>query len=115
MGKAFEKQIKTIEDQGEKQVEALKDLKPKEQTKAIEGESSNQSKTTNIFNNLIKEKENIMNKLYGSVDYNNLKFEYVGRTKSVSFYEFMNSKELFNKIKSNQIKFNDAQKNKNSF
>ena len=27
LGKAFEKQIKTIEDQGKKQVEALKDLK----------------------------------------------------------------------------------------
>ena len=27
LGKAFEKQIKTVEDQGEKQVEALKDLK----------------------------------------------------------------------------------------
>ena len=30
LGKTFEKQIKLIEDQGEKQVEALKDLKPKE-------------------------------------------------------------------------------------
>ena len=37
LGKAFDKQIKTIEDQGKKQVEALKDLKPKEQTKAIKG------------------------------------------------------------------------------
>ena len=35
LGKAFEKQIKTIEDQGQKQVDALKDLKPKEQTKPI--------------------------------------------------------------------------------
>ena len=35
LGKAFEKQIKTIEDQGQKQVKALKSLKPKEQTKAI--------------------------------------------------------------------------------
>ena len=35
LGKAFEKQIKTIEDQGQKQVEALKDLKPEEQTKSI--------------------------------------------------------------------------------
>ena len=101
---------KTIEDQGIQQVEALKDLRPKKQTKTIEGESSSQSKTTNIFNALTKERENIMNKLYESVDYNNLKFEYVGPTKSVSFYEFMNSKELFNKIKSNQIKFNNAQK-----
>ena len=36
LGKAFENQIKTIEDQGEKQTDALKDLKPKEQTKLIE-------------------------------------------------------------------------------
>ena len=31
MGKAFEKQIKTIEDQGNKQVEALNTLKPNKQ------------------------------------------------------------------------------------
>ena len=29
LGKAFEKEIKTIEDQGQNQIEALKDLKPK--------------------------------------------------------------------------------------
>ena len=40
MGRAFEKQIKTIENQGEKQVEVSKSLKPKEQTKAIEGKSN---------------------------------------------------------------------------
>ena len=33
--KDFEKQIKTIEDQGEKQIDALKDLKTKEQIIAI--------------------------------------------------------------------------------
>ena len=41
-------------------VEALKDLKPKQQTKAIEGKSSdnnNQSIISNIFNNLIKKKK----------------------------------------------------------
>ena len=30
LGKAFEKQIKAIEDQGKKQIDALADLKPKE-------------------------------------------------------------------------------------
>ena len=35
LGKAFEKQIKTIEDQFKKQVDALKVLKLKEQTKPI--------------------------------------------------------------------------------
>ena len=86
MGKAFEKQIKTIEDQGQKQVDALKDLKPKKQTKPIEDKSNNQPKATIIFNELINERKNIMSKLYGSVDYNNLKCEYVGPTKDVSFY-----------------------------
>ena len=36
LGKAFEKQIKTIEDQGKKQTDALKVLEPKEQTKPVE-------------------------------------------------------------------------------
>ena len=35
--KAFEKQTKIFEDQGEKQVNALKDWKLKDQTKSIEG------------------------------------------------------------------------------
>ena len=64
MGKALKKQIKTIEDQGKKQVDALKylkDSKPKEQTKVIEGKS-NQSNASNIFNDLINERKSTMNK-----------------------------------------------------
>ena len=34
LGKTFEKQIKTIEDEGQKQIDALRDLKQKEKTKA---------------------------------------------------------------------------------
>ena len=34
-GKAFEKQIKTMENQGKKQVDALENLKPKEEIKPI--------------------------------------------------------------------------------
>ena len=37
LGKAFGKQAKTIEDQGEKQVDALEILKLKDETKSIEG------------------------------------------------------------------------------
>ena len=57
LGKAFEKQVKTIEDQGKKQVDVLKDLKEKEQTKLIEDKSSNQSKATIIFNDLINKRK----------------------------------------------------------
>ena len=117
LGKAFEKQTKTIEDQGKNQVEALEDLKPKEQTEAIESKSNNQSKTKTktMFNDLSSTKKSVMNKLYQSVDYNNLKFDYVGSTKDVSFFEYMDSRKHFNKIKNNKISFDDAQKRKKKF
>ena len=53
--------------------------------------------------NLLMKEKKIMSKLYDSIDYNNLKFEHVGPTKDVSFYEYKDSKELFNAIK----KFSD--------
>ena len=81
LGKAFDKQIKIIEDQGKKQVDALEKLKPKEETKPTEGTSNNQSRARIIFNELINKRKELMNKLYDSVDYNNLKFEYVSRAK----------------------------------
>ena len=57
LGKAFEKQINTIENQGKKHVQELKDLKPKEQTKPIEDKSNNQSKAEIIFNDLINKRK----------------------------------------------------------
>ena len=110
LGKAFEKQIKTIEDQAKKQIHALESLKPKEQTKPTEDKSNNESKATIIFDDLINKRKEIMSELYDSVDYNNLKFDYVGPTKDVSFYEYMDSKELFNAIKNSQIKFSEVNK-----
>ena len=58
LGKAFEKQIKTIEDQGKKQADALENLKPKEETKPIEDESNNKLKGEIIFNKLINRRKN---------------------------------------------------------
>ena len=56
-----------------------------------------------------------MSKLYDSVDYNNLKFEYVSRAKDVSFYEYMDSKELFNAIRDNKIGFSEAKNKQKDF
>ena len=115
MGKAFEKQIKTIEDQGKKQIDAVENLKLKEETKPIEDRSNNQSRATIIFNELINKRKGLMKELYDSVDYNNLKFEYVGPTKDVSFYEYRDSKELFNAIRDNKIGFSEAKNKQNDF
>ena len=115
LGEAFEKQIKTIEDQGKKQVHALENLKPKEETKPTENKSNNKPKATIIFNDLINKRKKIMSELYDSIDFKNLKFEYVGPTKDVDFYEYKSSKELFNAIKNNQIRFSEVKNKENEF
>ena len=71
----FEKQIKTIEDQGKKKVDALENLKSEEEIKPNEDESNNQPKSTIIFHELINKRKGLMKELYDNVDYNNLKFE----------------------------------------
>ena len=62
----------------------------------------------------MKEKK-ILSELYDTVDSNNLKFYYVGNTKDVSFYEYKDSKELFNAIRNNQIKFSKVKNKQNEF
>ena len=115
LGKAFEKQINTIKDQAQKQIEALESLKQKERTKPIEDKSNNRAEAAIIFNDLINKREEIMSELHDSVDYNNLNFEYVGPTKDVNFYGYMDSKELFNLIKHSQIKFSEVKNKQNEF
>ena len=56
-----------------------------------------------------------MNELHDSVDYNNLKFEYVGPKEDVGFYGYRDSKEFFNAIKNNQIKFSELKNKQNEF
>ena len=77
LGKAFEKQVETIEDQGKKQVEALENLKSKEQTKAIKDkleEDYNKSRATIIFNDVINKRKKLMRELHEIVDMTKLYF-----------------------------------------
>ena len=55
--KAFEKQIKTTEDQGKKQVDALQSLKPKEQTKSIENNKSKIGQKLELYLMILLTKE----------------------------------------------------------
>ena len=55
-------------------------------------------------------REKIMNELYDSVDYNNLKFEH----KDVSFYGCKNSKK-FNAIQSSRINVSEVKNEQNEF
>ena len=69
-----------------KHVDVLENLKSKEETRTIEDKSNDKSKATIAFNDLINKRK---------------------------AYEYKDSKELFNAIKNNQIKFGDVKNKKN--
>ena len=63
LGKAFDKQTKTIEDQEKKQVDALENLKLKpigEERKPIEDKPNNPSRAAVMFSDLIKKRKELM-------------------------------------------------------
>ena len=76
---------------------------------------NNQSTVTFIFNDLIDKRKELMSQLYDSVDYNDLKFDYIGPTEDVSFYEYIASKEPFNEIKNSRIKSSEVKNKQNEF
>ena len=85
MGKAFEKQIKTIEDQGKKQVDALKVLEPKE----IESGSNNKPVINKeICDKILEERMEEILKMRDKIDFSNLIYDFKGKTASVNFGKF---------------------------
>ena len=114
--KAIEKQIKTIEGQGQKQIDALEKFKPKEEIKLTEHNPNNQPRAKIILNDFINKRKELMNELYSSVYYNSLNFKYVDpKNDVVSFYEYRDSIELFDVIINSQIEFADVKNKQNEF
>ena len=118
MGKAFEKQTKTIDDQEEKQVETLEDLKlkehtkPKEQAKAIEDKYDNnllmQEKT---FNRLVDEGMNEIQEISKKIKYNDLTYHYITPgVKPTNFIEFRGPLHIFKEIKNSDKTIQAAEK-----
>ena len=77
LGKAFEKQIKTIEDQGKKQIDALKDLKDSEKKKIHADDYKNKlliPKEREIFKNIYNKRLDKIEELDKKIDYDDLIF-----------------------------------------
>ena len=122
MGKAFEKQIKAIEDQGKKQVDALENLKPKEQTTALtyyddddyDDESLEQKKES--FNKLFDKKLNEIQKLSKKIDYKNLNYNFITKSSgSINFIKFKGPLSLFKKIRDGDILLEMAEEDQEKF
>ena len=82
LGKAFDKQIKTIEEPGKKQVEALENLKPLEGSKAIKYDDGSLEQKQETYNKLFDE----IQKLSREVDYKNLNYYFTTKASgSINF------------------------------
>ena len=101
LGKIFEKQTKTIEDRGKKQVEALKDLKLKEQTKAIKDKGDdNLSMPEKTFNRLLDGRMGEIREISKEINYKNLAYHYITTgIRPTNFIEFRGPLHIFKEIK----------------
>ena len=80
LGKAFEKQSKTIEDQGKKEIDALESLKPKE----VKSKETKPIGYDDFYINKIPEIQDLSKQ----TDFNNLTYIYKGKSAPVSFISF---------------------------
>ena len=99
LGKAFEKQTKTIKYQEEKQANALKALKPTE-TKPIEYD--------NYFINGLAEIRDSTK----TIDFDNLTFDFEGDSAAISFIGFKGPLHIFKSIYNGDIALEDVEKDK---
>ena len=96
LGKAFKKQIKTIEDQEERQIDALKDLKPKKQTKAItyksddgddDDDDDDDDKTSiskEIYNEILGQRIDEILQMSKGISHSGLVHDFKGPTPSIN-------------------------------
>ena len=111
LGKAFEKQTKTIEDQGEKQIKAIqgKDFsKSIEKAKLDSDDDLAILKQKEIYNELTEEKKTEMKNLDNSVDRDKLVYKYKGNTSDSYVSEYYGAIYLINKIKDGDLSLQQA-------
>ena len=103
LGKAFDKQIKTIEDQGKKQVDALENLKPTERSKAITDDKSLEQKEES-YNKLIDKKLDEIQELSKNIDYKYLNYIFTTKASdSVNFINYESPFSLFKNIRDGDV------------
>ena len=114
LGKAFEKQIKTIEDQGEKQIKAIQDQAQVKTIKKYAYDDENTlfiSKQKEIFNELVDKRLEKLTNLDKKVNSDGLIYRYKSNTDDTKFDKFDNVPNIINKIQNGEISLNDVKNN----
>ena len=118
LGKAFEKQIKTIEDQGEKQIKAIQDQGQVKTIKKYDYDAEDTpfiSKQKEIFNELVDERREKITDLDKKVNSDDLMYRYKGNTADVNFDKFDNALDIIDKIRDGKIDLADVKNNQEKF
>ena len=110
LGKALDKQIKTIEDQGKKQVKAIQDNK---QLANINKDDDYKdklllSREIKIFKYIYNKRLDKIEELNNKIDYNNLNYVVVGTEDEYNFNNLDDPLTLLNNIKKGKISMGKA-------
>ena len=108
LGKAFEKQIKTIENQGEKQVDALKNVNDQEKQLVNVNDDDYEdkllhSKEQEIFRKIYNKRLDKIEELTKKIDDNNLVFTILSTGETIDFTRKNNPLTLLKKIRNGKI------------
>ena len=111
--KAFEKQTKTIEDQGEKQIKTIHD-KLIEKTKQYSDYDNDYkkellvSKEREIFKDIYNDRLEQIERFDNDIDYNNLSYEFIKSGNKCKFDGFEDPLQFFNNTKNGKISVKEA-------
>ena len=109
LGKVFEKQIKTIEDQGKKQVKAIQDNRHLVNINDDDYKDKLlHSKEREIFQDIYNKRLDKIEELNNKIDYDNLKYVVVGTGDEYNFDNLDEPLTLLNNIKKGEISMKKA-------
>ena len=108
LGKALEEQIKTIKDQGKKQVKAIQDNKQIVNKDDDYKDKLLLSREREIFKDIYNKRLDKIEELSNKIDYNNLKYVSVNNRTSYNFSELEDPLTLLNDIKKGETSLEEA-------
>ena len=108
LGKAFEKQTKTIEDKGEKQIKAIQDNRKQ---LISDDDYKNRlliSKEREIFKDIYNKRLDKLEELNNKIDYDNLNYVVLSSGDEYNFNKLDDPLTFLNNIKKGRISLNEA-------
>ena len=116
LGKTFEKQIKRIEDQGEKQIKSIQgQLKTIKKYDYYDEDTPFISKQNEIFNELADKRREKITDLHKKVNSDDLIYRYKGNTADIKFNKYDNALDIIDKMQDGKIDLANVKNNQEKF